>query len=84
MTDLATEFVRKIKHKMDRSREVLPANTDLLDIATERFAYIFKDKGELDEMSFLGVAEGRQLFMLGLARSLAWAAASAGLRFLCA
>jgi gamma-glutamyl:cysteine ligase YbdK (ATP-grasp superfamily) len=45
---------------------VLPADADLLDIATESFAYIFKDKGELDEMLFLGVTEGRQLFMLGL------------------
>jgi hypothetical protein len=44
---------------------VLPADADLLDIATERFAYIFKDKGDLDEMLFLGVTEGRQLFMLG-------------------
>jgi hypothetical protein len=65
MTDFATVFVRRIKHKMDRSREVLPADADLLDIATERLAYIFKDKGELDEMLFLGVTEGRQLFMLG-------------------
>jgi hypothetical protein len=40
MTDLATGFVRKIQHKMDRSPEVLPADIDLLDIATERFAYI--------------------------------------------
>ena len=44
---------------------IIPADADLLDIATERFAYIFKDKGELDEMLFLGVTEGRQLFMLG-------------------
>jgi hypothetical protein len=65
MTDFATVFDRKIKHKMDRSREVLPADADLLDIATERFACIFEDKGELDEMLFLGVTEGRQLFMLG-------------------
>ena len=43
MTDFATVFDRKIKHKMDRSREVLPADADLLDIATERLEYIFKD-----------------------------------------
>jgi hypothetical protein len=65
MTDLASVFVRKIKHKMERSREVLPADADLLDIATERLEYIFKDKGGLDEMLFLGVTKSRQLFMLG-------------------
>ena len=43
MTDLATVFVRKIKHKLDRSREVLPADADLLDIATERFAGSVED-----------------------------------------
>ena len=34
-TDFAAAFVRKIKHKMERSREVLTADADLLDIATE-------------------------------------------------
>jgi hypothetical protein len=29
MTDFASVFVRKIKHKMERSREVLPADADL-------------------------------------------------------
>lgn len=49
--DFATEFADKIKREMER----LPADTDLMALATERMIDLSKTNGDLEQMVFITV-----------------------------